>query len=680
MHRFEVQVVREQALRMFGAAPNKGPTATARPKAAVAVWLCENAKALGLANAPSLDVESIDIMIRSTLSVGLWKKVRPVVQRLAQRRVVAPPSPLEKRLEWLRETLNVDESEAKILKLLVRASISPLVRSQTRALHENPDDDEVRIDVLATLKGLSHTRVRQYLSANAPLLALGLVEDRGGADFAASRTVLRVAGSSSANPKSLMALLVGKHRPAILAWNEFEHLGTGHHLVERLLLAALRKREKGINILLHGSQGAGKTEFARTVAERVGALPIFVGELDEVDGEPSRQDRVAALALVRSLAGRAGNTVLVVDEADDLFTGVDEDDGNKRTGSKVFMNRLVEHTDAPTIWITNHTGRLGPAILRRMAFALHFPEPSLAVRRRIVGRIAKRREVELSSPDTNALARVAAPPAIIDSAIRVLQLTNGDVGDATLAACSILRAMDRAVAPVSIEPGIEFDPNLSSADHDLAKLVQQVEQSGRPDVSFCLYGLPGTGKSAFARFLAGKLGLEVLEKRASDLLGSYVGETERAVAAAFTEAADTKCMLILDEADSLLRDRTGARNTWEVTQVNEMLTWMERHPYPFACSTNLMDSLDRATYRRFLFKVRFLPMTQAQARETFIRSFGVPPPKALDRISPLAPGDFAVISRRSKVTGEMSPDALVDALAAEVSLKGQAAMKLGFVP
>lgn len=33
-----------------------------------------------------------------------------------------------------------------------------------------------------------------------------------------------------------------------------------------------------------------------------------------------------------------------------------------------------------------------------------------------------------------------------------------------------------------------------------------------------------------------------------------------------------------------------------------MLTWMEKHPFPFACTTNLMDHLDQASLRRFTFK------------------------------------------------------------------------------
>lgn len=88
-----------------------------------------------------------------------------------------------------------------------------------------------------------------------------------------------------------------------------------------------------------------------------------------------------------------------------------------------------------------------------------------------------------------------------------------------------------------------------------------------------------------------------------------------------------------------------------------MLTWMERHPYPFVCTTNLMDSLDPATLRRFLFKVEFLPMTTAQAREAFRRAFLEEAPAALDRLDPLTPGDFTTVARKTKILGVREPGA-----------------------
>ncbi len=116
-----------------------------------------------------------------------------------------------------------------------------------------------------------------------------------------------------------------------------------------------------------------------------------------------------------------------------------------------------------------------------------------------------------------------------------------------------------------------------------------------------------------------------------------MGGTEQNIACAFAEAREAQAFLVFDEADSLLLERANAVRSWEISQVNEMLTWMEQHPLPFACTTNLADRLDRASLRRFLVKVRFEWLTPAQARLAFRRFFGLAPPAALDGCARLRP-------------------------------------------
>ena len=139
----------------------------------------------------------------------------------------------------------------------------------------------------------------------------------------------------------------------------------------------------------------------------------------------------------------------------------------------------------------------------------------------------------------------------------------------------------------------KYEPALIRADMDPVQLADRVTSSGARHFSLCLQGPPGTGKSAFVRYLADQLGLEVMQKRASDLLSKWVGESERNIAKAFAEARDAESFLVFDEADSLLADRRLAIRSWEVSQVNEMLTWMESHPFPFAATTNFRERLDR---------------------------------------------------------------------------------------
>jgi transitional endoplasmic reticulum ATPase len=127
----------------------------------------------------------------------------------------------------------------------------------------------------------------------------------------------------------------------------------------------------------------------------------------------------------------------------------------------------------------------------------------------------------------------------------------------------------------------------------------------------------GTGKSQFARYFAQRLGMEVMHRWASDLLSCWVGESAKQIASAFEAARTRRAMLIIDDADSLLSDRREAVRSWEVTQVNEMLTWMDR--------------LDQASLRRFTLKLRFEPLTPAQAALAFEHFFGTVPPQRLTR-------------------------------------------------
>ena len=118
-------------------------------------------------------------------------------------------------------------------------------------------------------------------------------------------------------------------------------------------------------------------------------------------------------------------------------------------------------------------------------------------------------------------------------------------------------------------------------------------------------------------------------------------------------------MLIFDEADPLLlSDRREASHSWEVTQVNEMLTWMESHPLPFVCTTNLGDRLDHAALRRFTLKLRFDSLGAVQAARAFRHFFAAEPPRAVP--DGLTPGDFATVRRKLALYGDASPGQLVE--------------------
>ena len=638
-------------------------------------WFAEHARELGGRVPFGEDAD------RAQVRAGLKRFVDSVEGKLARREPKPKPSAVQFRLDWIGETLSLSPFERDVLNVAVRNVLyEPLHAFVCHVSNNHPDIDEIDVGTMALLTGHPAKGVGGALASSQPLRQLGLLESRGGGDFAPSGTVMRLMRTRTTDAERLRDTLFGTAKPSQLTWEDFDHLHA-RELNHDLLAAALDAREKGVNVLFHGPPGTGKTEFAKVLGARLKARTVFVGEADEEGGEPNRHDRIAHLALASTLAARAGRTVLVVDEADDIFTGVDEDRRSSRIGSKVFTNRIVEGSAAPTIWITNQPDRLGPATMRRMSLAVRFDAPDTRRRRRMAERMAERHEVKLEGKALDRLAAIETAPALLDAGFRAARLTGGEAPVVEQAARSLARAMGEE-APVRALPGpVPFDPALSSADTDLVALAEKVAAAPSRALSFLMSGPPGTGKSAYARFLAEKMGLEVLVRRASDLKSMWVGGTEANIAAAFADAREREAMLIVDEADSMLASRKGAERSWEVSEVNEMLTWMEAHPLPFAMTTNALDALDAAAMRRFVFKVAFGFMDEGQIATSFERAFDMAAPPFVLDLANLTPGDIAVVARKAELLGERDPEVLGRWLVAECEAKPDGRRgRLGFTP
>lgn len=196
---------------------------------------------------------------------------------------------------------------------------------------------------------------------------------------------------------------------------------------------------------------------------------------------------------------------------------------------------------------------------------------------------------------------------------------------------------------------IKFNFDMVSTSMDLKVLTEKLKKSKVKSYSLLLYGEPGCGKTYFGNYLAQELGMNVIKKKASDMLSRYVGESEKQIAAAFQEAIDNNAILVLDECDSMLTDRSKAHQDFQVSSVNTMLTCMENHPLPFICSTNLKKWLDKASMRRFVFKIKYDEMNhkniQAGINEYFGKNYKLTEDdtKALKHITA---GDFPIVKKK----------------------------------
>lgn len=528
------------------------------------------------------------------------------------------------------------------------------------------------IELLGRMLKLDVHEIRSQVGRECRLFRLGLIEVSGAISSRLSATaevpekVVSALLPPNSSAEDFRRTLLGSPQVTALGWSDFEHIPDDRGLVFAILRNAIESKERGINILLYGPPGTGKTEFAKVLATRLDVPCYSVGECDDYGSDPSVKERLANLRLANALISGKSNGLLLFDEMEDLGTDYGSLFGKRDSSpSKVFLNRLMETNPVPTIWTTNDIYGFDPALRRRMTYAIEMRVPPRRMRERVWHKLLEKESLSLDAKGIAELAKeFPESPALAANAVRAARLAGGDARQIRQAVQSVAMLIHGKRPKPQSGQKAPYELGLLNADLDLQKLTTRIcglESARR--VSFCLSGPPGTGKSAYVRHLADRMGLEVLHKRASDLLSMWLGESEKNIADAFGEAREEEAFLVFDEADSLLQSREGAQRRWEVTQVNEMLTWMECHDYPFACTTNFKAGLDPASLRRFTFKVNFGFLSARQREAAFRLYFEMEPPAGLARLWNLTPGDFAVARRKAEVLGCLeNPEELLELL------------------
>lgn len=517
---------------------------------------------------------------------------------------------------------------------------------------------------------------------NNPLFRLGLAalkaNWRGQVELDLGWLLQNVLDRQPESEEAIIALLVGPRQVAQLPIEAFAHVADTEFL-RRLLAGARREHAAGVNILIHGPAGTGKTEFARSLAAAAGLTLHSAGEADADGDEPDRRDRIAALQMGQRLLAGHNDTVLLFDEMEDLIGDTrrsTSDTISGRTGSKVFVNRMLETNPVPVIFTTNALNTIDPAILRRMSHVLHLDTPSRETALGMLARIAREEGVEPGAGWSGLVETAPEAASVLRVAARTARLAGEPDGGLRPARALVRALRGGRDVPDTAPDGLDLD--FFETDRPIGALFAELARSRHTDVSLLLTGIPGTGKTALAHHLARVLDRPLLVRRASDLLSKWVGETEQRIAEAFAEARRREGVLLFDEVDSLLFDRTTATTSWEVTQVNEMLTWLDRHPLPVVAATNHADRLDPATLRRFVFKLELRALSGARAAAAFRHFFGTEAPAALASLRRLTPGDMAVVARQLRHCPERDAHEIVARLRDEIAAKPGIPHAIGF--
>jgi len=362
---------------------------------------------------------------------------------------------------------------------------------------------------------------------------------------------------------------------------------------------------------------------------------------------------------------------------------------------KAWVNQILETNPVPVIWVTNRIEQIDPAFRRRFQYHLELKSPPPGARESLVTRALA--GVNVGEGFAAKLAeRKGLTPAQIRTAVKFARLASDDVAAGASSALEglIERQLgnaDKALGNASKERGARrvvtsYDLGLVNTESrfEVPKIVEALRRKGFG--TLCFYGPPGTGKTALAEHIAEALQRPLMIRQASDIVSKFVGETEQNMAKMFDEAQAEQAVLLLDEADSFLRNRRLAERSYEISEVNEMLQGMERFGGVFICTTNLFQELDEAALRRFTFKIQFKPLNPPQRERMFLAEaldgdatrFTNEQRQRLRQLDALAPGDFAAVKRQVDVLGEgFEPDEFLSQLEAEHRVKPDVRVQRG---
>ena len=564
-------------------------------------------------------------------------------------------------VQFAVDTLKLSEDEAKILQVAFRTQSIKELYAVCNDFFRN--DDFTRFDMYSKCSGKSQKEIRMLLKNDQKLKAYGLIDSDGDMDEDAMDAIYE-------KDMRLYFTDIVRNEKSVKAYetNSFSVSEEQTDVAVQLL-----KSKNACNILLYGAPGAGKTEYAKALIKQAGLkMTTYKNEL-----EVSVEDDADAKALSRLncyLSLKKEDSVLVVDEAENVlqtrefsFFGMSLSSSQKGT-----VNKMLETSENKCIFIVNYTSEMDESTLRRFTYSIKFQAMPKETLRSIAAEKLKpvNMPAVLKDDILDMCGKYKITGASVDNVVKaissldyqkgkedkvrkdiksVLEANSSLLYGKTKMRDAVKKSYDLSVLNTSVSAA-EIIEMLKTAE--LYKKENQNEENSE-GVRMLFYGLSGTGKTELARYISTVLGKPLLLKRCSDLLGPYVGQTERLIAEAFEEAETTDSILLFDEADSFFADRAGAKQSWERTQVNEFLTQMEEFSGICICTTNLRKIMDPAMQRRFHIITEFKALNE-DGITTLLKSFfgkykfNDGQIQELAKFNTVTPGDFGSLKNKMR--------------------------------
>jgi SpoVK/Ycf46/Vps4 family AAA+-type ATPase len=589
---------------------------------------------------------------------------------------------------WLKSHFKLDDIAYQIVFICQLITSDKQLREIANSLGDI--NDNKCFELLATLISCSPREVAKRFNLNCPLIKYKLVSlSKGTNEFTRKIYPSDLIEMQLFNPyfdaTTMLASYLTEVEEPVLDTAMFRRLNRDVKWIISLLSKYKESPFRGCNILLYGEPGTGKTQLSRVVAQEANLNCYEVNFASQSGEQLTGEERLNKLATSRHFIEKQQN-VIVFDELEDAIP-LNNPFGHSDMPKKRWFNEMLETNPVPVIWISNTVEHLDPAFLRRFDYCLKVTHPSTHFKKRLmkglleiegepkwVDQVSKHKHISAADIERAAFVILAAETASEKQKEHYFKNMLAARGE------SISRS-NRKRTSADYVSETKFSPEFSNTSIPLTEVDSIVERS--QEGRFLLHGIPGTGKTGYVHYIAEKLNKTLVSKSASDLLGMFVGENEKAIRNMFAEAKHKDAILLLDEADSFFSDRTGHNSEWRTSMVNEMLVQLERFQGVFFASTNLPDHLDKAIKRRFDFHISFnyLKVEQVMAMaNSLLNNEDELSHDQINHLTTITPADFSVAARQARLRGaSISADSLLELLEEQANSRIPQTNRVGFL-
>lgn len=626
-----------------------------------------------------------------------------------------PKAFVRRNLKLLQECFGLSEIETNILYII------GLFDKMNRYYDDKLDYLEFCL-LLASVLQTSPTKIQKLLMADMPLRKFDFIDDRHKSGEFELESFTERLMQEPFSKQEMMKRIARIYPKSTLEIADFSYMKS-----DLDMLLNYCKNAKNPSVFLYGKPGVGKNEIAALIAKE---LNRELWEIHNIDTQGiMREDRLEQFIRAQAML-KADKSVILLDECEEFFPSLSPK-YNEDKPSKNTLNKMLESVKIPSIFLSN-SANIDPAFLRRFDIVLEIHAPPKEKKQAMIEKALKSQRIRLDSRIISQICESSLSQGVLLQACKVAKtlakhklysLKNCEKTPKSTAANSRiitqsliqvlnehLKLQGQKLIATSKPKSLPYNMSLIHASVDMKALCERIKsvcgakdanvdssssgQDSTQGVRILAYGMAGSGKSEFAKALAKELDKPIILKKASDLLSMWVGGSEKNIAKAFREAEQRGAILVLDEVDSFLQDRSGASRSWEVSQVNEMLTQMESFAGIFIATTNFMDNLDRASIRRFDMKIEFKPLDFARLQKAFSlyaqhlgigdyaafleSTFGK---RELEKLENICFGDFALIARGVAFAPLESAEQLLEKLQEEArikSLSASSSKRVGF--